>query len=486
MKWLALLSGCCLIAMVNGQTSVIAGDEGSWFRHDHGVAKGEVPLPDNFTDDAGLIWKTALPPGNSSPCVTRDSVYLTTWLEAEKQLATVALSRSTGALRWKKIVPAEQLEAFHPVGSPASSTPACNGHQVFAFFGSYGMLCYDLDGNLLWEKRMGPFQDEFGASSSPALVDDKVILCEDHDIDSFLIALDQKTGETVWKIPREDASRSYSTPVVFEHDGTRQILVAGSLQLSAYDPTTGAKLWWYDGLSRIVDSTPVISDGTIYIATWTPGGDTGERISMEPYQEALSKFDQNKDGAIGRDELPADSEVLPRFFRMDLNQDQTLDESEWARHATIFERAQNVAIAIQPGGTGQLSSQNVRWTYDRGLPTVPSSVAYQGIFYMVKDSGIVTSLDLSTGEMLHQGRAQGRGNYYASVIAGDGKIYLTSESGVMTILKAGRAWTTLSSHDFGERIMATPVVSDGFLFIRTDAGLYCYGKKQAEGRSEQR
>jgi outer membrane protein assembly factor BamB len=476
MKWLAML-GVCSIVFCRGDMNVLAGEDVSWFRHDHGVAGSEQPLPDNFSDDARLVWKSALAPGNSTPCVTGDSVFLTTWLEAEKQLSTVALSRSTGELRWKKIVPTEQLEAFHPVGSPASSTPACNGHQVFSFFGSYGLLCYDMDGNLLWEKRMGPFQDEFGASSSPALADGKVILCEDHDIDSFLIALDQKTGETLWKIPREEASRSYSTPVVFEHDGSRQILVAGSLQLSAYDPTTGAKLWWYDGLSRIVDSTPVISDGTIYIATWTPGGDAGERISMEPFEEALTKFDQNKDGAIGQDELPADSEVLPRFFRMDLNQDQKLEKSEWARHAAIFERAQNVAIAIQPGGTGKLSSRNVRWTYDRGLPTVPSSVAYQGILYMVKDSGIVTSLDLSTGEMLHQGRAQGRGNYYASIVAGDGKVFLTSESGVMTVLKAEREWTTLSSHAFGERIMATPVVSDGFMFIRTDAALYCYTKK---------
>ncbi len=96
---------------------------------------------------------------------------------------------------------------------------------------------------------------------------------------------------------------------------------------------------------------------------------------------------------------------------------------------------------------------------------------------MVKDSGIITSLDASDGTLLTQGRADGRGNYYASLIAGDGKVYLSSEQGVITVLKAGRPWDVLSSHDFGERIMATPVAADGQMLIRTDAALYCFGIK---------
>ena len=96
---------------------------------------------------------------------------------------------------------------------------------------------------------------------------------------------------------------------------------------------------------------------------------------------------------------------------------------------------------------------------------------------MVKDSGIITSLDATDGRILKQGRARGSGNYYASLVAGDGKVYLASERGVMTVLKAGRKWEILSSHDFGERIMATPVVSDGQIFIRTDEALYCFKSK---------
>jgi outer membrane protein assembly factor BamB len=455
-------------------TFLTAGDDAAWFRRDHGIAPAEVSLPSEFIDAEERLWRTELPAGNSTPCVCEDSVFLTTFVAETKELATVALDRTTGKIRWKRVVPAETLEAFHRVGSPASSSPACNGSQVFSFFGSYGMLCYDVDGTLLWERQMGPFQDEFGASSSPVLVGDNVILNEDHDVDSFLIALDQKTGEVVWKTPREEATRSYSTPVIFENQEQTEILVAGSLQLTAYNPTDGQKLWWFNGLSRIIDSTPVVSNGEIYVATWTPGGDSDNRIQMEPFAAALETYDKNSDGEIGQDELPKGNPILERFFRIDLDQNLRLDQAEWNRHSIVFARAQNVAASIRPGTQGQVSAANLNWSYSRGLPTVPSSVVYNGVMYMVKDGGIITSLDATTGELLKQGRAVGAGNYYASLVAGDGKVYVISEGGVVTVLKSGREWSILGSTDFQERIMATPVISNGVMLIRTDAALYAF------------
>ncbi len=168
--------------------------------------------------------------------------------------------------------------------------------------------------------------------------------------------------------------------------------------------------------------------------------------------------------------------MIPRFFRIDLDQDQKLNKSEWDKHASVFERAQNVAMIVQPGGTGDVTQQAVRWKYRRGLPTVPSSVVYDGVCYMIKDGGVITSLDAETGQLLKQGRAAGPGNYYASLVAGDGKVYLCSERGVITVLKAGRDWEVLSSHDFDQRIMATPVVADGKMYIRTEQALYCFQK----------
>ena len=465
-----------LLTALFASNNFLLAQEAVYFRHDFGVAKDGGPLPSNFENDAQLLWRTPLPPGHSTPCVCGDAIYLTTFQAEEQELATVALDRATGELRWRQVVPTKSFEPVHATGSTATSSPACNGKQVFVFFGSYGMLCYDLDGKLLWERKLGPFQDEFGAASSPILVDDKVILNEDHDIDSFLIALDQRNGEVAWQVKRSEATRSYSTPFVLPRDGKKQILVAGSLQLAAYDSATGEKLWWFNGISRIVDSTPVIHKGMVYVATWTPGGDPGERISMEPFAEALSKFDKNQDSTISQEELPKDSPVLDRFFRIDLNQNQRLEQDEWKRHAVVFERAQNVAVALEPGARGALTPQYVRWTYTRGLPTVPSSVVAEGVLTMVKDSGIVTILDIADGKMLHQIRAEGRGNYYASLVAGDGKVYLTSESGVMTILESGKSGKILAAHDFEERIMASPVISGGVMYIRTEAGLYAYRK----------
>lgn len=446
----------------------------SYFRSDAGTAAVGTPLPTDFTTDAKLLWRTPLQSGHSTPCVSGDSIFLTTFDATKQELATVALERQSGQVRWTHVVPTKNFEQVHATGSLATPTPASDGKHVYVFFGSYGLLCYDWVGNVIWERPMGPFQDEFGAASSPILVDGKVILVEDHDVNSFIIAIDQKTGETIWEAPREEATRSYSTPLLLERDGKEQVLVAGSLRLTSYDVKTGERLWWYDGLSRIVDSTPVVHEGIVYLATWTPGGDVGERITMEPYEEALRQYDSNQDGGITRDELPAASPVLERFFRIDLNQDQSLDEVEWSKQAEIFARATNVALALTPGDRGPLGDQYVRWTYQRGLPTVPSSVVYDGTMTMVKDSGIVTVLDASNGELIKQLRAEGRGNYYASLVAGDGKVYLTSEGGVITVLRSGSEPEVLASFDFQERIMATPVIAGEQFFVRTEVALYCY------------
>lgn len=463
------LQAVILSALCGISANAIAGD--TYFRADHGVS-ADSKLPVKF-DESELLWKTELPPGNSTPCVHGDRVFLTTFVADTKELATVCLDRATGNQLWKKVAPAKRLEPFHPVGSPASSTAACNGKRVFVFFGSYGLICYDMNGKHIWSKEFPPFQDEFGASSSPVLVDDKVILNEDHDVGSFLIAVSQQTGKTIWKTPRPGQTRSYATPILWDNGDAKQVIVAGALKLTAYSLVDGKPIWWVNSLSRIMDSTPVISNGLIYAATWTPGGDETNRIAMELYPTATARYDKNKDGKIAKTELPA-GPVLTRFFRIDLDQDEKLDADEWAAHARVFAMAKNAAIAVQPGGQGDVTETNVVWTHRKSLPTVPSSVVYDGVMYMVKDGGIITSLDALTGEQLNQARAAGRGNYYGSVVAGDGKVYFVSERGTITILKAGKKFEELGSRDLGERIMATPVISNGQFFVRTDAAVYCY------------
>jgi outer membrane protein assembly factor BamB len=463
---------CVLVTL--SLTPALSAQSPVYFRSDQGLAADRARLPDNFDDGARLVWRRPLDPGHSTPCVTPEQIIVTTFRAADKELATVALHRQDGDVRWRRVAPAQEIEPFHATGSPASSSPAWNGSHVFSFFGSCGLLCYDAAGNLQWQTALGKFQDEFGAASSPVLVDNLVVLNEDHDLNSFLVAIEQETGKIAWRTPREGFTRSYSTPIVFDNGGERELVVAGALQLTGYRVKDGTRRWWVNGLSRIVDCTPVIADGSIFVASWTPGGDPEARLSMEPFEEALRNYDRNQDRRVERSELPATGPVLERFFRIDLNQDQKLDQDEWEKHARVFDLAQNAALRIQPTGQGDLTATGVRWSYQRGLPTVPSSVVYDNILYMVKDSGIVTSVDATSGLPLKQGRATGRGNYYASLVAGDGKIYLCSEAGVVTVLKAGSQWEVLSAHDFGERIMATPVIRDAHLYIRTEAALYCF------------
>ena len=456
---------------------VFAADGPSFFRRDQGAVGDGFALPEQFAAKEQLVWRQELAPGISTPCVHGDLVVVTSWDKTKKQLATSVLERGTGKLVWKRVLETKRIEKTHSTGSPAVSTPACDGKRIYVFFGSFGLVCYDLAGEEVWRKPMGPFQDEFGASSSPVLVGDLLVLSEDHDVNCFLIAINPATGKTVWKTARKGQTRSYSTPVVWASDKERVLVVAGALKMTAYEIKTGKPLWWVEGLSRIVDTTPVTTPERLYFASWTPGGDLTERIAMEAFPEALKSLDKDKNKKIAKTELPKGSPVAARFFRIDLDQDGELNASEWKQHAAVFKNAQNVAMSVRPGGRGDVTKTHVEWLSREGLPVVPSPALYKGLLYMVKNGGILTSLDARTGKRTRRGRIPGRGNYYASLVAGDGKIFACNEAGVMSIIKAGEAWSVIGSHDFGEKILATPVVQDGRMFIRTDSAVYCFGRK---------
>jgi outer membrane protein assembly factor BamB len=444
----------------------------SYFRHDGGLAADdEQPLADRL-DAEHLVWKQALPSGHSSPTIVGDRIFLTG--HDGDELATIGLDRLSGNVVWRQSIRVEQLEKFHGEGSPAAATVACDGKRVFAFFGSFGLLCYDLDGAPLWSKKLGPFRDEFGAASSPILVDDKLILNEDHDLDSFLLSVRQSDGETVWQTPRDGFTRSYATPLAWNVGGAKQLVVAGALQLTAYDPSGGRPLWSLDGFARIVNTTPIAAGGMLYVCTWSPGGDSDARIAMESWPTALTQWDHDKNGRIENEELPV-GEVRARFFRIDLNGDRALDEAEWSKYARLFELAQNALVALRPGEGG--TPPRIVWQYKRGLPYVSSPLVYRGHVFMIKDGGVMTLLDAETGKLVKQGRANGEGNYYASPVAGGGKIVVASGAGVVTILRAGPRAEIVATHDFSERIAATPAIVGGRLYVRTEKALYCFANR---------
>jgi outer membrane protein assembly factor BamB len=287
------------------------------------------------------------------------------------------------------------------------------------------------------------------------------------------LAVDRLTGKTLWKVRRPDAVRSYATPVLWVRGGRTELLVAGSLELAGYNPANGELAWWTHGLARIVIPVPVPAGDMVYMASWAPGGDPGQRLALDPWPVALAKWDKNKDGRLSRAEID-DPEVLDRFARMDLDQSGDLDQAEWERHAAVFRRAQNALLALRPSGRGELPERGLLWKHTRGIPYVSSPLLDQGILWLVKDGGIVTKLDAASGQLLQEQRLPGRGGYYASPVAGDGKVYFASEQGVVTVVANQKEWKTISSRDFHEKIYATPAFGPSRLYLRTNQALYCF------------
>ncbi len=473
-----VLFSVCVLVCALGPDGNAAEGEANYFRSNHGLADPACgALPAHLDAPGALRWRVPLEPGHATPILSGGRIFLTGYQAEQHELTVLALDAKAGRILWRKGVTVSQVERTHPLGSPATATPACDGRRVYVFFGSYGLLAFDLDGNKIWEFKSGPFQDEYGAASSPILIDDKVILNQDHDVDSFLMSVDGATGKLLWKTPRPDAVRSYATPAVWLHNGRPELLVAGALELAGYDPLDGKKLWWVNGLARIVIPTPVPSGDAVYMASWAPGGDAVNRFTLDSWSAALSKWDANHDGKLSEAEIK-DPGVLDRFYRMDLNQDGLLDQHEWEHHAEVFQRAQNSLLAIRPTGTGELAKTDVIWKHAKGVPYVATPVIDRGILYMVKEGGLVTKVDVATGQLFQEERVGGLGNYFASPVAGDGKVYFASEPGTVSVLASQPEWNLISSHEFHEKIYATPVLAGGFLYIRTEQALYCFQAPQ--------
>ncbi len=457
-------------------TAIARADSWPQFRGPNGCGRPNVdaPLPSEIGPHKNVVWATDLPGGHSSPVVTADRIFLTAESAKGKRLVTLALDRASGSLLWEREAGHERVEEIHHIGSHAQASPVSDGERVISFFGSCGLVCYDRDGKLLWKVPLGPFKNTYGAASSPILVGDLVILNQDHDIDSFLIAVDKRSGHVVWKADRSEFPRGFSTPIVWNNEGHDQIVVSGGLRVCAYSPQNGHELWTVHGSARTCSMTPVVgSDGTLFVTEWTPGGDENDRIVADSFSEMTGRYDANKNNQIERDEIPP-GPLSSRFDQIDRNKDGhiTAHEYEWARN--IFNSAQNATLAITPGAVGESTATHVRWRYSKNLPYIPSPVFDHGRLYMVKSGGILSCVDAATGKLIRQKRAPGSHDYYSSPVIGDGKLFVVDVSGKASIFTATPELKLLSTAVFDEPTFATPALVDGRVYWRTSKRLYCF------------
>ncbi|MEZ5352550.1 MAG: PQQ-binding-like beta-propeller repeat protein [Bryobacteraceae bacterium] len=489
---------CTLLVFLTGAFS-LAGEDWPRFRGSDGagVAVRTSDLPSEFGPNKNVVWKTELPPGHSSPIVVGDRIFLTAAeggssadagrdkiVDKGGKLYTYCLRRSDGRVLWRREVPRPRLERFQPTNSPASPSPVVDESRVYVFFGDFGLLAYDFEGKEQWRVPLGPFNNVNGHGSSPILAGDLVVMLCDQDTDSYLLAVRRDTGREVWRTPRPEVTRSYSTPLLYRSPtGGDQIVVPGAYYLTSYSAETGEKLWWIRGMSWQPKSTPIVHDGLIYAHWWEGGGEAEAPTETPSFAETIAERDKNGDGLLTAQEYSAEARGQRAFINIDLNADTLVNEQEWENYRAR-RASRNVLIAVRPEGKGDLTnSPSVQWRMQKFLPNVPSPLIYMNILYLVKDGGILSSLDAASGRILKQGRLTGAlGTYYSSPVAGAGKVFLISQEGKATVVRAGADWEILSVNDMEEECFATPALLDDRIYLRTRSALYCFGSLKARAK----
>ncbi|MDQ1525124.1 MAG: hypothetical protein QOE47_3048 [Pyrinomonadaceae bacterium] len=417
-------------------------------RNASGVAESQnLPQSWNAPKGENIKWKTRIPGlAHSSPIVWGTRVFVTTAVSrargdgtfrhglygdgdasddtSSQQWKLYALDAKDGKVLWERIayegVPREKR---HVKATYANATPATDGRYVVAFFGSQGLYAFDMRGRQLWKKDLGVLNAgaydipsyEWGTASSPIIYKDSVVVQCDTQEGSFLLASDIKTGKTLWKTAREELP-SWGTPTVYTGAGRTEIVTNASNFIRGYDPETGRELWRLGGSSKITAPTPIFSGDLIVVAS-------GRRPEAPIF-----------------------------VIRAGASGDITLAKD-------------------------QSSNKSIAWSKQGRGSYMPTPLIYREHLYVLSNQGVFDCYDLKTGAEVYRERLPHQGGgFSASPVAADGRIYLPSEDGEMFVVAAGAKFELLARNPMGELLMATPAISDGRMFVRTQHHLFAIGK----------
>ncbi len=438
-----------------------------------GIAENAGKLPAEFSFEKNVRWSLKLGDGIASPVVVAGRVYATS-MSAPETFKVFCLDAATGKEHWTKEFPAGKQPTIIPPNVPASSTPATDGETLYVYFATIGLLALDCRSGA--EKWRSPIDEPFylmawGAASSPILYQDLVIFSQDDDLNPTLYAFDKRTGKEKWRTARPDMLAGYSLPVLCSAGGRTDVVVAGTGKMKGYDPATGKELWTCNTLLRTIMTTPVVKDGVIFISVQSYGD--ADRM----LKDALLEWrDTNQDGKLAKAEI--NKAFWDKFDKGDANKDGFLIGLEID---AAFQNPGNmvgggsIVEAIQGGGTGDVSKTHLKWRLDnKASSNIASPILVSDRLFLVKQGGISSSFDAETGKSVWTMKRLGNlGNYYASPVAGDGKIFVTGENGYIVVIADSPNLEVLAKNDMGDACIATPAIADGRLYVRTKETLYC-------------
>ena len=406
--------------------------------------------PQTWNGESGenVLWRVPVAGlGHSSPVIVGDRIFLTTAInESGKADLKVGLygdigaaedngvqkwvvlchDRKTGAKLWETVAhegrPAIQR---HTKATHANSSPASDGRHVVTFFGSEGLYCHDMEGKLVWKKDLGVLDAgyfksptaQWGFASSPILHDGRVLVQCDVQTNSFIAAFDLKTGNELWRTPRQEVP-TWCTPTVTEAGGKRIVLINGYRHTGAYEFETGRELWKLSGGGDIPVPTPIVAHGLAFFTS--AHGPSSPIYAIRP--EATGN------------------------------------------------------LTLESGAT---TNAGIVWSVPRKGNYMQTPIVVGDLLFCCNDAGILSCYDARTGQLHYQERlARTADGYTASIVASGDRLYCTSEQGKVIVVRAAPTFEVIATNDLGETCMATPAISDGVLFFRTRSQLVAVGAKQ--------